>query len=369
MIVAIPARDEAEEIAPCLLSLAAQQGGGVDAAVLCLNNCTDDTAAIVRGLSLPFALHAIEVELPPAAACAGVARRIAMDRAAAVAGERGALLTTDADARVPPDWVAANLAALRQGAEAVAGQAAIEPVGAMLIPAHLHAADAAECDYAALLDEIGALLDPDPADPWPRHDEHAGASIAVTPAAYRRAGGIPPVPLAEDRAFFAALRRVDARIRHARDVRVVVSARTVGRAAGGMADTMRRRMVAADAFLDERLEPVRDAARRASLRAWLRRLWSAETRSPGASSLLAMRLSLPREELATLLATRYFGEAWAEVEACSAMLRRRHRVPVVDRPAQAALARRLRDGLRARAAFRPGAGRSDTLRYAAAGPA
>jgi hypothetical protein len=52
----------------------------------------------------------------------------------------------------------------------------------------------------------------------------------------------PGTPLGEDRAFFDALRRVDARIRHVPGVRVVVSARIVGRAPGGMADTMRRRV-------------------------------------------------------------------------------------------------------------------------------
>jgi hypothetical protein len=118
------------------------------------------------------------------------------------------LLTTDADARVSPDWVADNLAALAAGADAVAGRAEIESEGARLIPAHLHAIDARERAFAALLDEIAALVDPDPADPWPRHDEHTGASIAVSVAAYRRADGMPAAPLGEDRAFFAALRGV-----------------------------------------------------------------------------------------------------------------------------------------------------------------
>ena len=154
------------------------------------------------------------------------------------------------------NWLARNLDAIARGADAVAGQAEIEPEGAKLIPAHLHAIDARECAYAALLDEIRALLDPDPADPWPRHDEHSGASIAVTVEAYRRAGGMPDVSLAEDRAFIDRLRLVDARIRHERGVSVVVSARTVGRADGGMADTMRRRIAQPDEFLDERLEPV-----------------------------------------------------------------------------------------------------------------
>ena len=155
VVAALPAKDEADELAGCLLALAAQQGATPDAAVICLNNCTDDSAAVVRRVSrvLPFAVHSLDVCLPPGSACAGMARRIAMDHAAELAGPRGILLTTDADGRVAPDWVAANLAAIAEGADAVAGCAEIEPIGARLIPAHLHAIDARECAYAALLDE------------------------------------------------------------------------------------------------------------------------------------------------------------------------------------------------------------------------
>jgi hypothetical protein len=111
-----------------------------------------------------------------------------------------------------------------------------------------------------LLDQIAALLDPDLADPWPRHDEENGATLAVRVAAWQRAGGIPAVPVGKDRAFVAALRRVDAHIRHAPEVWMTVSGRLEGRARGGMADTMRRRMQAADMMLDERLEGAREAA-------------------------------------------------------------------------------------------------------------
>ena len=121
-------------------------------------------------------------------------------------------------------------------------------------------------------DEIGARLDPDPWDPLPRHTQNSGASIAVTVAAYRRAGGIPAAILGEDRAFFAALRRIDARIRHSPACHAVVSGRAEGRAAGGMAETIRRRLRTPDLLLDERLEPAADCTRRAHLRRLFSRL-------------------------------------------------------------------------------------------------
>ncbi|MGC1411867.1 MAG: glycosyltransferase family A protein [Acetobacteraceae bacterium] len=349
VVVAIPARDEAEEIGPCLLALAAQQETAIDAVVLCLNNCSDGSADVVRAMEprLPFALHTIAVHLSKALACAGRARRIAMESAATLAGANGVLLTTDADARVRPDWVVANLDAIAEGAEAVAGRAEIEPEGAKLIPAHLHATDARECAYATVLDEIGALIDPDPSDPWPRHDEHAGASIAVTVAAYWRAGGMPATPIGEDRAFFDALRRIDARIRHAPGARVVVSARIVGRAPGGMADTMRRRVERPDPFLDERLEPAAGWLGRVRLRRRLRVEWAAgaDPVSPRLPTLAA-RLGIPALRLAGLLTARYFGTAWAEIEAASPRLHQRVRVPLEALAIETARAGRIRDRIR-----------------------
>lgn len=348
VVLGFPAKDEAEDIEACLLALAAQQGASLDAVVLCVNNTTDDTAARARDLAprLPFRLDVMEVILPPARAFAASARRMAMERAALLAGPDGILLTTDADSRAEPDWLALNLEAIQRGADAVAGRAEIEPVGATLIPEHLHAADALECAYAALLDEIASLTDPDPYDPWPRHDEHAGASIAVTVAAYHRAGGMPQVHLAEDRTFFDALRRVDARIRHEPTARVIVSARTTGRAPGGMADTMRRRMEASEVWLDGRLEPALNAVRRARLRARLRVIWPARPNlQPEQLSALARQLGLRIDGLATALSARWFGTAWSTVEATSPVLERQ-RVAVSALAGETASARRARDALR-----------------------
>jgi hypothetical protein len=77
---------------------------------------------------------------------------------------------------------------------------------------------------------LESLLDPDPADPWPRHLDHFGASLACTPEIYRLSGGLPCVTPLEDVAFVDAMRRCDARIRHSVRVRVQTSARFDGRA-------------------------------------------------------------------------------------------------------------------------------------------
>ena len=319
--VAIPARDEADRIAACLEALDAQAGAQLDAIVLLINNTQDGTADIARGVPIRpgTRLHVIECTLPPKQATAGHARQMAMAAAVEIAGPAGVLLTTDADGQVDPDWLAANLAAIETGADAVAGWVDLHPIEWGRIPAKLHEDDARECAYDALLDEIHGLLDPDPADPMPRHTQHSGASIAVTAAAYARCGGVPAIPSGEDRALIAALRRVDARIRHAPEVHVSVSGRTEGRSKGGMADTIRRRLTQPDAFIDDRLEPAADCARRARCRAELRRAYHDPAFD---TATLAGILRLDQPSLARLLRAPFFGMAWEAAErTCPALAR------------------------------------------------
>jgi hypothetical protein len=344
-IVAVPVQNEDQYIADCLSALVSQLASCSYGVVLLLNNCTDDTLIVVQKLAphLPMPVLVAEVTLPAKVAHAGYARHLAMRYAAEIAPRNAILLTTDADAQVYPDWIVANLAAIRAGAEVVAGRAELDPTDAGRIPARLHEDDARECGYDQLLDQIHARLDPDGADPWPRHTEHSGASIAVTLDAYHRAGGIPAVPVGEDRAFIAALRRVDARIRHAPEVRVVVSGRTVGRAVGGMADTIRRRLKKADETLDERLEPACGAALRAWTRGLLRALWGSEE-LVDAIKLLATRSQVCQSEIKRLLRSSYFGEAWAQLEAHSPALRRQ-RVLTRNLPIEMEHALRILDSL------------------------
>lgn len=329
-VVAIPVRDEAQRIGACLHALAGQRGAVLRHAVLLLNNCTDTTRTVLDTLApqLPFGLSVIERTYPPPLAHAGTARCEAMAQAATLAGPSGIVLTTDADGTVAPDWLANTLAALEEGADAVCGRALINPAEAALIPAHLHEDDRLETGYGLLLDRIHDLVDPDPHDPWPRHTEHSGASIAVSVAMWRRAGGLPPLPLGEDRAFLKAVRRVDGVIRHAPDVLVTVSGRTQGRARGGMADTMARRLLRQDDMLDESLEPAMACLRRARARAALRRLRALPQGSaPWQAGLhdLADQLGLPVPDMEQMARAPFLGMAWEAMEAKGPALAR---VPV-----------------------------------------
>lgn len=336
IVVAIPVRDEADRIGPCLIALD-KQIRRPDAVVLMLNNCADKTETIARGMipKLGFQLEVVSRTLPPHQADAGHARGMAMDVAAERAGPSGVLLTTDADAIVPPDWVAGNLGALQRGADIVCGRAIIDPVEAALIPAHLHDDDAVECALIALLDDLAWLLDPEPHDPPPRHTEASGASLALPVSAFRLAGGIPAIASGEDRAFVRALWMKDAKVRHDPSIQVTVSGRIEGRAPWGMADTIRRRIVRQDEFADEMTEPAMDAFRRYSLRQRARRGWGGL-----ADHTLADDLMLSAGNVAAALSSRYFGGAWALLEAASPVLRRR-RVRFTELRAEIETARHL----------------------------
>ena len=339
-VVAIPVRDEAERIGDCLLALS-RQDGPAPGVVLLVNNTTDGTTQAVAAIApmLRCPVVAIEHSFPAASANAGHARRLAMQHADRLAPLGAPLLTTDADGRAAPGWLAANTRHLSTGIDAVFGRAEIDPVEAARIPPSLHRADAQECAYAALLDEIESVLDPDPDDPWPRHTEHSGASIAVSRQAYRMAGGIPCVGLGEDRAFHQALRCIDARIRHARDVHVVVSGRILGRAAGGMADTIRRRLVEPDTMLDDALEPAADRVHRIAIRKAARGAF----RSDDAEALAraAARAGVDACQARRLAGCRWFGEAWSVLDRALP----RRRVPVAALPQQTAFAQKIRANL------------------------
>ncbi len=347
-VIAVPVRNEAERIAACLRAIDAQEGlaPGRLGLVLFLNNCTDGTPEIVAGLVPGLSIPVRVIETTYAGAHAGWARRAAMDAAAAwldEAGTSGTLLTTDADSRVPTDWVAANLAALDAGADAVAGRVELIPEEAALLPPSLPARGKLEDTYDALITEMEARIDPDPSDPWPCHRTTIGASLAVRRTAYAAVGGMPEIPLGEDGAFVAALLERGFRVRHDRAVMVWISARLSGRAPGGVADTIRSRCEEPDALCDARMEAVPRALHRYAWRARLRRLHGQGRLAHDLA--WARRLAIPEAEARRIAALPRVGEIVAAVDRASPRLTYR---PLMPRqlPGQIRLARLVLPALR-----------------------
>ncbi len=322
-VVAVPVKNEAERIGLCLEALGGQVG--VDstsiAVILLLNNTTDDTAERVRATApgLHFPLEMRQVSFPPSCANAGWARRLAMDAAADWVRPDGVILTTDADTFADEDWLAVNLAAIAAGVDAVAGFITAEPMELMELGPTILERGALEWEYQHLAAELEARADPEPHDPWPRHNQNCGASAAVTAAAYRRIGGLPTKAVGEDRALFEMLRRADLKIRHSLDAHVVTSARTDGRATGGLADAIRLR-TDPDHPCDDLLEVAVMTLRRA--------LWRGELRADRRAARIdedawARRMGVGVVDFRRAASRRTFGETWGELEAASPRLARR----------------------------------------------
>ncbi|KQT53131.1 hypothetical protein ASG43_19315 [Aureimonas sp. Leaf454] len=246
-VVAVPARDEEQRLPLLLSALDGQSwcraGDRLDVVVV-LNNGEDDTRGVVeRGLARwrNLAIDLVEVRFAAAQAHVGSARRLAMERALALLPDpaRGVILTTDADAVPSPDWVSANLRAVEAGADLVGGKLIGNPEEEALLGPGFQQRAKAFLAYADLCDRLASLLDPLDHDPWPRHGDHTGGSLAIRGDLHRDLGGLPPLPFREDLALVSKARAAGARLVHPLDVRVEVSARLAGRAPGGMADCLK----------------------------------------------------------------------------------------------------------------------------------
>ena len=131
--------------------------------------------------------------------------------------ENGArwLAFTDADSRVAPDWLVAQLA-LR--AEAVCGVIVVD--------------DWREQDAATRAAFYRSYVDAD------GHRHVHGATLGVSARAYRRAGGILPIACSEDVALVDMLIATGTTIAWSAAPRVVTSARRASKARGGFGDTL-----------------------------------------------------------------------------------------------------------------------------------
>lgn len=354
--VVLPVRDESAGLRRSLAALAMQRsatasgpGPRLDRAsyeiLLLANNCTDASASIAREVAreVPaLALHVAEVQLPPPLANIGHVRRLLMDAAAARlahAGPRGVIASTDGDTVVAPDWLARTLDDIDAGADAVGGRIVIDT--SEDTDPGLRRRRRCDAAYRLACERLASRIDPDPADPWPRHHQHFCGSLAITRGAYHQVGGLPAVTYLEDEALVTALRGHDLRVRHSPSVRVTTSGRQEGRAEVGLAWQLRRWAEEAarggDAAGTDRdgpmVEGMSTLVARYTARAELRTVWQHRQR-PRAGDLarvhrLATRWRLGGEVLAQrVVAASTFGALWAALEAAPGATQPAELVPV-----------------------------------------
>ncbi len=215
--VVVPAHDEADEIGGCLATLAAARAelcrltAVRPRVVVVLDSCRDATARIA-------ATHP-DVELRVAHLhSVGAARRIGA--AGLPASEQHWLASTDADSRVPVDWLVRMIAHADDGADLVLGTVRPSPVG---LP---------EAVRRAWFDahRLGE-----------GHRNVHGANLGIRASVYAEIGGWPALRCHEDVELVArAEGRPATCVRRCGDVVVETSSRTHGRAPDGHAGYLSR---------------------------------------------------------------------------------------------------------------------------------
>ncbi|MEO9066517.1 MAG: hypothetical protein ABI281_00230, partial [Caldimonas sp.] len=291
------------------------------------NNCSDASAEVVRHFAArrpKLRLFVVEAQFPAAVAHVGHARACLMDEACrrllSHDLHHGVIASTDGDTCVAPDWLAATLAEVQAGVDAVGGRILIAAGSGT--NSGWQRFTRRDATYQRLRARLEHALDPDPADPWPRHHQHFGASLAITARAYKQVGGLPAEPFLEDEALYQAMRRNDIKVRHSERVLVSTSNRHDGRVEVGLSWQLREWEALARSRRQAMVSDPVAWAGEVVLRRRLRRLWSTRRDERGhlASSArarvpaMAVRLGVPARWLAARLnAGGPFGAIWHDV--------------------------------------------------------
>lgn len=206
--VLVPAHNEEALVGDCLRALLTAArcpglAGERVEIVVALDDCSDATADICAALGV----RTVALD----ARCVGLARAAAAD--VLLAGGARWLATTDADSRVPADWLSGQLAC---GADAFCGTVRVADW-----------LDFAACVRAAFLAGEHYV---------DGHPHVHGANFGVSATAYRAVGGFAALAAHEDRALLEALERSGFRIAKRVTPAVVTSARRDARARHGFGD-------------------------------------------------------------------------------------------------------------------------------------
>ncbi len=222
--VAVPARNEADRIVPCVaaLSAAVEQVGLPVCVVVCADNCSDGTAELARSAFTAAGLNGQVIEI--AAGSAGVARQAASEGAVAqlVLADHLRheiwLASTDADSRVAPSWLRRQLRWARTGLAGVSGLVTLAEVEARVA-----------YRYDRFITRQGARFG---------HSHIHGANLGVRADWWTRVGGFPSVRCGEDQQLWRRLAAAGAETVGVTDLGVTTSGRTEGRASGGLAQLL-----------------------------------------------------------------------------------------------------------------------------------
>ena len=225
--VVVPARDEEDSIGECVTAIRTSLDGcprvGRTWIVVVADGCTDRTVARAR-VATGSSGEVIEC----VAGSPGTARRIGvaalLRRFADTRTSQLWIANTDADSKPAPDWVEQQLLLASHGYTAVAGIIRVESIDGL-----------ASGDVASLLKYYVVNEDGS-------HPHVHGANLGIRADAYEDAGGWKDLALGEDHCLWSRLKARNWPTISSTSSVVLTSGRLVGRATGGFADGLRRRV-------------------------------------------------------------------------------------------------------------------------------
>ncbi len=210
--ILIPVHNEEALLGECLEAalIAAHHPGLLGESVqilVVLDSCSDASGAIAQ----TFAVQRLEVQARNVGHVRGVGARHLLNQ-----GARW-ISCTDADSRVAPDWLVAQLAL---NADAVCGTVTVDTWSEGF-------------DSAAQIRYLQGYQACD------GHRHIHGANLGISAGAYIRAGGFEPLACHEDVQLVRDLERCGALIAWSHSPQVVTSARLEARAQGGFGDYLK----------------------------------------------------------------------------------------------------------------------------------
>jgi glycosyltransferase involved in cell wall biosynthesis len=227
--VVVPVHNEEELLGPALGAIerafSEVMHGGIECrTAIVLDACSDDSATIARHWARSLARlkvpHQSVVVLPRRSAGVGEARRLGaaslLRKWRRFSPRNIWLATTDADSRVPPGWLAAQLAAHEFGADVWTGRVTVE-------------------DWSPYGERTARLWNEAyDAEQMPIH----GASLGFNAQMYLEAGGFASLGTGEDRALHEAILAAGGRALEDLELRVITSGRRSARAPLGFAHAL-----------------------------------------------------------------------------------------------------------------------------------
>ena len=317
--IVIPVRDESENLSKTLGAFTNQKdfkNAPLDPTffevIVLVNNCRDNSAEIVENWqreNINFNFHFAEINLPDENANIGFVRRLLMNEAyfrlKSNKYKGGIIATTDGDTQVAPDWIIHNVSEIENGADAVGGRILIAENEFESLDEKTRNFYLLDEEYRLLAAEIEDFYDRIPHDSMPRHHQHFNGSFAATTDAFERAGGIPDVKFLEDVAFYNALSRIDAKVRHSPNVKVYTSARSRGRTALGLSTQLNEWQIMGRNGDEYLVESAQTIEKKITARRELRKFWqNVKSKHYFESSeidALAEKLCISKENLVKVL--------------------------------------------------------------------